>query len=388
MKSNKPLVCNISKKCGGCAYIGRAYEYSLCRKQELVEKLLKGLVPQIDPVVPAQDPYFYRNKVNRGIGVNKNRKLVSGTYTEGRKDLVFPDTCYIEDKTASDLIDDICNIATSFRMSAYNDRTGRGDIRRVLVRVGKATGQIMVILVFGNGHVKGKNNLIKEIKNKHPEITSIYTNVNRRSDSLILDPNSPMKKESGKAYIEDILLGNTFRISPESFYQINRDQAEKLYLKALEYANIKPDEVVIDAYCGIGTITLSAAKLSDHVLGVDNNKKAIADAIDNARINKNNNASFIAKDATEYMENLAERKEHVDLVIMDPPRAGSTRRFISACKSLAPTRIVYVSCNPETLARDLEIFASQGYKAVKATPVDMFPFTDNLEVVVLLSRVF
>ena len=270
-------------------------------------------------------------------------------------------------------------------MDTFNRKTGFGILRGILIRTGRATGEIMVVLILGSSYFKGKNNFVKELLKKHPEITTVVTHINSRTDNLILDPKGQFRNEYGKGYITDILLGNVFKISPESFYQINRDQAELLYTEAVSKAGILPEDKVLDAYCGIGTITLAAAKLSNNVTGVDNNKKAIEDARNNAEKNKLK-AKFIAKDATEYMLGEAENGNNFDIVIMDPPRAGSTPDFIKAAASVKPSRIVYVSCNPETLARDLRIFQKHGYEAKEATPVDMFPWTDNLEVVSLLQK--
>ena len=242
----------------------------------------------------------------------------------------------------------------------------------------------MVVIVIGSRSFRQKTVFIKELTRRHPEISTILINVNRRHDSMILG--SETRKVSGKGYITDVLLGRKFRISPTSFYQVNHDQAEILYTAAVRLAGFTGKERAVDCYCGTGTTTLTFAGFTGSITGVEINPEAVSDAIRNAKENGVTNAEFVCADAVKYMEELALNGEKTDCVILDPTRLGTDERFIKACKKLSPEKIVYISCNPETLSRDLKIFAKNGYKAVEAEPVDMFPWTSSIETVCLLTR--
>ena len=277
----------------------------------------------------------------------------------------------------------IRELAKSFKIKAYNEDTGYGLLRHVLVRVGHTTGQIMVVLVLGSPILPSKNNFVSELCKLHSEITTIVINVNNKRTSMVLGDKEQVVY--GKGYIEDVLCGRSFKISPKSFYQVNSVQTEVLYQKAVEYAQLTGKETVVDAYCGIGTIALTAAGQAGKVIGVELNRDAVKDAVANARINQIKNADFYQNDAGRFMRQLAQAEEKVDVVFMDPPRNGSTEEFMDALLCLHPDRVVYISCNPETLARDLQYLTAQNqkgrYQVVEMTPVDMFPYTDNLEVV-------
>ena len=377
--------CSVKDICGGCEYIGRPYEYQLGLKEKHVSKLLSGLC-EVSNIVACEAPYYYRNKVHSAFKRGRGGKIIHGTYAEGSHRIVEHNKCMIENKKAQEIINTIGTIAARHKMSIYDERVGKGLLRRVLVRASEATGQIMVVLVIGSRYFTGKNAFIAELLDSHPEITTIVSNINSRHDSMILGNIS--KTEYGKGFIEDVILGKTFRISPDSFFQVNTKQAEVLYSTAISLAQITTDDSVLDCYCGTGTITLCIADLCKSAAGVEINPAAIVDARANARKNRISNVKFINADATDYMEELkATGGGKYDVVIMDPPRAGSTTRFISALSGIAPSRVIYVSCNPETLARDLGCFVSEGYRPVKAVPVDMFPWTDDVECCVLLERI-
>ena len=377
--------CSVKDICGGCKYIGRPYEYQLGLKQKHVSGLLDGIC-EVGNIVACDSPYYYRNKVHSAFKRGRGGKIIHGTYAEGSHRIVEHDRCMIENKKAQEIINTIGVIAARHKMSIYDERVGKGLLRRVLVRVSEATGQIMVVLVIGSRYFTGKNAFIAELLDKHPEITTIVSNINSRHDSMILGNIS--KTEYGKGYIEDVILGKTFRISPDSFFQVNTKQAEVLYSTAVSLAGITTDDRVLDCYCGTGTITLCTAALCSEAVGVEINPAAVTDARANARRNKVRNVKFINEDATAYMEDLRlSGGEKYDVVIMDPPRAGSTARFINSLAGISPSRVIYVSCNPETLARDLKCFISEGYRPVRAIPVDMFPWTDDVECCVLLERI-
>ncbi|MCD8364315.1 MAG: 23S rRNA (uracil(1939)-C(5))-methyltransferase RlmD [Clostridiales bacterium] len=381
---SKAEPCPVSKKCGGCQYQDISYKKQLMIKQEQVRKLLKPFC-RVYPVVGMENPYHYRNKVHAVFGRRPNGEIVSGVYEEKTHRIVPVDHCLIEDEKADVIIRDIRGMLHSFRIKTYDEDTGYGLLRHVLVRRGFSTGEIMVVLVLGSPVLPSKNNFVKVLRKLHPEITTIVINVNNKKTSMILG-----EKETviyGKGYIEDVLCGQTFRISPKSFYQVNPVQTEKLYAKAIELAGLTGKERVIDAYCGIGTIGICAADRAREVIGIELNRDAVRDAVRNAKRNRKENISFYAADAGKIMLQMADQGEHADVVFMDPPRSGSDENFMSAVVRLRPKRIVYISCNPETQARDLKYFASNGYRAEGAYPYDCFPFTGHTECVVMMSRV-
>lgn len=252
------------------------------------------------------------------------------------------------------------------------------------MRRGFATGQVMVVLVTASPVFPSKNNFVKALRQKHPEITTIIQNLNDRETSMVLGDRE--KVLYGKGYIEDVLCGCTFRISSKSFYQVNPVQTEKLYAKAVEAAGLTGKEFVVDAYCGIGTIGIIASRKAGRVIGVELNQDAVRDAVENAKRNRIKNIRFYHNDAGVFMEEMASSGEHVDVVFLDPPRSGSTEAFIQSVAVMGPDRVVYVSCNPETLARDLKVFEKVGYRAEEVWAVDLFPHTGHVETIVILSH--
>lgn len=381
---NTPGNCVYAKKCGGCQYQGIPYEKQLIKKQKLVKELMGNLV-KVEPVLGMKDPFHYRNKVNAAFDRLRNGKIISGVYREGTHEVIDVAECQIEDKRADAIIQDIKGLLPSFKIKTYDEDTGYGLLRHVMVRTGHVTGEIMVVLVLATPVLPSKNNFVKALRKLHPEISTVILNVNDRRTSMVLGKRNITLY--GKGYIEDVLCGLTFRISPSSFYQINSIQTEVLYNKAVEFAGLTGKERVIDAYCGIGTIGMAAAKHAKEVIGVELNQDAVRDAITNAKRNQMRHITFYNRDAGEFMVELAAKNEKTDVVFMDPPRAGSTPEFIDSVAVLKPERVVYVSCNPETLARDLKYFVKKGYRPVKCQPVDMFPFTDDVETCCLLTRI-
>lgn len=331
-------------------------------------------------------PYHYRNKVQAAFYTDKKGKIISGVYQSGSHHVVGIDSCQTEDVIADKIIVAVRKLLPSFRMTTYNEDTGKGFLRHILVKRGFATNQIMLVLVTGTPVFPSKNNFVKAILKQFPEITTIVQNINPYRTNLVLGDNQ--KVLYGKGYIEDILCGCRFRISPKSFYQINPVQTEVLYGKAIEFANLKGNETVLDTYCGIGTIGIIAAKNgAGNVIGAELNGDAVRDAIVNARANNLKNIRFYKADAGEFMREAADEDEKPDVVFMDPPRAGSDRKFLDSLIKMSPKKVVYVSCNPETLARDLAYLTQNSpYKAQKIQPVDMFPHTAHIETVVLLSK--
>lgn len=375
--------CELSLRCGGCVYQGVAYEKQLKKKQKMVEELMKPFCKTY-PIVGMEEPYHYRNKVHAVFGRLRNGTYISGVYEEGTHNIVNVDECQIEDQKADAIIRDIRGLLKSFKIRTYDEDTGYGLLRHVLIRRGFKSGEILVVLVLSSPILPSKNNFVKALRQLHPEITSIVINVNDKNTSMVLG-----EKETtiyGKGFIEDTLCDTVFRISPKSFYQVNPVQTEKLYTKAIELAALSGKEKAIDAYCGIGTISLIAAKHVKEMIGVELNKDAIKDAVVNAKRNGIKNVSFYTNDAGQFMVQMAQQGERADVVFMDPPRAGSDEAFLSSVIKLSPKRIVYVSCNPETLARDLKYLTANGYKAKGCYPYDMFPFTGHVESVVSITR--
>lgn len=387
--SNRPETnkqsCPVYKKCGGCQLQNLSYPEQLEFKQRKVEKLLKRFCT-VEQIIGMKTPYHYRNKVQAAFYTDKKGKIISGVYQSGSHHVVGIDSCQTEDVIADKIIVAVRKLLPSFRMTTYNEDTGKGFLRHILVKRGFATNQIMLVLVTGTPVFPSKNNFVKAILKQFPEITTIVQNINPYRTNLVLGDNQ--KVLYGKGYIEDILCGCRFRISPKSFYQINPVQTEVLYGKAIEFANLKGNETVLDTYCGIGTIGIIAAKNgAGNVIGAELNGDAVRDAIVNARANNLKNIRFYKADAGEFMREAADEDEKPDVVFMDPPRAGSDRKFLNSLIKMSPKKVVYVSCNPETLARDLAYLTQNSpYKAQKIQPVDMFPHTAHIETVVLLSH--
>ena len=376
-------LCPVYKKCGGCQLLHLPYQAQLARKQKRMKELLGGFCP-VRPITGMKDPFHYRNKVHAVFGHDRKGNPVSGVYREGTHELIPVEFCLIEDRQADAIIGTIRGMLKSFKIRTYDEDTGYGLLRHVLVRKGFASGEIMVVLVTASPLFPSKNHFIRALRERHPEITTIVQNINDRDTSLVLGDRE--KVLFGKGYIEDELCGLRFRISSRSFYQVNPVQTEFLYRKAMELANLTGKETALDAYCGIGTIGLIAARQAGRVIGVELNRDAVRDAVQNARAAGIKNARFFCGDAGDFMQKMAQSGERADVLFLDPPRAGTTETFIRAAAQLGPERIVYISCGPESLARDLERFARAGYRAKEAWPVDMFPETDEIETVVLLSK--
>ncbi len=374
--------CPVSKKCGGCQLQNLTYEEQLSLKQSKIIKLV-GRYCHIDEIIGMEHPYNYRNKVSRAFGF-RNGRIISGIYQSASKRIVQTDSCLLEDEYADKIIKTLRELCISFKIKAYDINTGRGFFRHALVRRAVNSGETMVVLVTAKGDFPKKRDFVNALLEKHKDITTIVWNINETETPLLLGEKSEILH--GNGYITETLLGKRFRISPRSFYQVNTKQTEILYSKVIEFADLKGKELVIDAYCGTGTIGLTLADSAKEVIGVESNPDSVADAIVNARENGITNATFTVSDAGKFMDSLAQKGEAVDVVITDPPRAGCSKRFLDSLLSLAPKKIVYVSCNPETLTRDLFALRKGGYKVKKIQPVDMFPFTEHTECVVQLCR--
>lgn len=377
------LNCPYQKKCGGCLGFSKPYAETLREKEAHVRKLLEGIC-NVEKITGMEAPLHYRNKVHAAFGWGR-KEIVCGLYQESTHKIVSIESCLIEDETADSIIRTVRELMPSFKIAPYDEVTRTGVLRHVLVRRGFQSGQALVTLVTAGPMLPSAKNLARTLVERHPEITTVVQNINDKRTSMILGDRS--RPIYGRGFIEDTLCGLTFRISPSSFYQVNPVMTEKLYKKALELAGLTGKETVLDAYCGIGTIGLIASKYAGHVIGVELNPAAVKDAKVNMERNGITNAEFHVGDAGEFIERMAaQAASHIDVVMMDPPRSGSTETFIRSVAKMAPKKVVYISCGPDTLARDLRLFKKLGYAANKAYPFDMFPFTEHVETVCLLSK--
>lgn len=378
--------CEIYYQCGGCKLLHIKYDEQLRMKTELVRKLFAdyfGKGALVNPCLGMMKPSNYRNKNQVVFGNHPKEKLISGFYAENSHKIIPFKTCYIQDETSDKIVGIIKNILIKMHISAYDEDRKRGLIRHVMVKRSFKTKETMVVVVTAEENFPGRSNFVKAVIAQCKEVTTIVQNINMRSTSAVLG-----NKENilyGKGYIIDELCGKKFKISSKSFYQINPYQTEVLYNSALNNAGLKITDTILDAYSGVGTIGLIASNKVRKVLSVEIEKAAVVDAQFNAKINNIKNISFFNDDASNFIINLANRKEHIDVVIMDPPRSGSDERFLKAVLKLMPEKIIYISCNPQTQVNDLKLLVDK-YEIIYIQPVDMFPHTAHVESLVCLKR--
>ena len=376
-----------AKNCGGCPLLGLDYAEQLKQKEEKVRALV-GKYGPVHPIRGMEQPYHYRNKVISTFATGWGGKLTSGIYAANSHKVLPVESCLLQDEVLDKTMQAVRAAANACRYQSYDEDKGTGLLRHCLLRRGVATGQVMVVLVTAQPVLPGAKNFVKalltEAAQRGVTVTTVVQNVNSRKTSVVLG--EAEKVLYGKGFILDTLCGKTYAISPRSFYQVNPAQTAVLYGLAVEAAKLTGKEVVLDAYCGIGTIGLTAADHAKQVVGVELNRDAVQDAIGNARHNGVKNARFFAADATRWIREAAAAGEKADVIFMDPPREGSTPEFLASVARMAPKRVVYVSCNPVTLARDLATLTKLGYKAEGFTPVDMFPHTEHIETVCALSK--
>ena len=377
-----PNTCvNYEKKCGGCPLLALPYREQLAKKQARLQELLGGFAP-VKAVQGMAEPLHYRNKAIASFATQRG-KLVCGLYAEGTHRVLPGADCLLQEEILNKTLAAVLDAARACRWTAYDEDRGTGLLRHTVLR-SSGDGKVLVTLVTPGPDLPGSKNFCTALRKKAPWVVSIVQNINPTRSSAVLG--SREKTLYGPGFVLDTLCGTQFAISSRSFYQVNRTQTEVLYKKALELAKLTGRETVIDAYCGIGTIGLCAAPLAKQVIGVERNPAAVKDAAANARRNKIANARFVCADATEWMAAAAGEGLHPDVVFLDPPRAGSTPECIAAVNKMKPRRVVYVSCDPETLARDVAAFTRLGWRAAKFCPVDLFPQTKHVETVVLLSH--
>lgn len=375
--------CKYAKKCGACQLLNMTYEKQLSFKMAKEIKLL-GRFGKLSEIIGMDKPYFYRNKSQYAFGVYRG-KSAAGVYQSSTHRIVDIDSCLLTDERADEIFAVVKKLLISFKLKPYDENTGRGFLRHLLVKTGFKSGETMVVLVTATREFPKKRSFVNALIKNCPYITTVIQNVNSKYTSMVLGDRSEVLFGDGK--ITEELCGMKFRISPKAFYQINPVQTEILYGKALEFADFDGTEEIIDAYCGTGTIGLIASSKVKSVIGVEINKDAVKDAKENAALNGVKNITFVAADAGKFMTSLANEGKKIDAVIMDPARAGADIPFLSSLIKLSPKKVVYVSCNPETLARDLHFLTKNGYKVRKIQPVDMFPHTEHIETVCLISKV-
>lgn len=380
--SKLALNCPHAKKCGGCQLQNMSYERQLSFKQVKVIKLL-GRFRHVDEIIGMDCPYHYRNKVQAAFG-ERGREIISGIYQSSTHKIVPVDSCLIEDQKADEIIVTVRKLLQSFKLRAFNDEIMKGFLRHVLIKRGFSSGQIMVVLVTGTMDFPKQESFVNALLSRHPDITTVVQNVNNKRTSLLLGEESRVLY--GDGYIEEDLCGFRFRISPKAFYQVNPTQTAVLYKKALDFAELAGKERVLDAYCGTGTIGIIASPKAGQVVGVELNADAVKDAKVNAELNNVQNIVFYEDDAGRFMMKEAQKHAKYDVVIMDPPRAGASLEFLKCLVTLSPKKVVYISCNPETQARDVGFLIKNGYRVKKIQPVDMFPHTEHVECCVLLCR--
>ena len=374
--------CPISTACGGCTFQNATYEYELRYKKHKVEEDLKRIGHLenvvVNDVIGMDDPYFYRNKIQIPFGKDRGH-VIYGFYKARTHKIIPIKQCSIEDKKAGPILEDIAKLMEAFRIEPYDEDRFTGIIRHVLIRTSKLTNEVMVVLVSNVETFPGRNNFVSKLVSLHPEISTVIQNTNKRDTNVILGDSE--KVLFGKGFIIDEILGLKFAVSSKSFFQVNPIQVEKLYKTALNLAKLNKNDVVLDAYAGVCTIGLLAAPSVKKVVSVELEKSAVINGVNNAKRNGISNIEIINADCTEFIN---KELPKFDVVIMDPPRKGSTKEFINAVKKIKPSRVVYISCEPSTLARDLELFKDT-YKIDVVQPVDMFPRTFHVETVVSLS---
>lgn len=377
--------CTTYTKCGGCNLRHIDYEKTLILKKTIVENNLKkaGLVNvKVNDCIGMENPYNYRNKLQYPVGIIDGKETI-GVFAMRSHRIISTKYCFIQNELTQKIANDVFEFIKENRIPVYNEENQIGEIRHIYLRIGIKTNEVMLVLVTNNPKITKENELVDFISKKYPQIKTIVKNINLKFTNVILGDKNQILY--GNGYIEDILLGYKFKISPMSFYQVNPIQTEKLYTTAINAANLMGNETIFDLYCGIGTIGICASKYVNKLYAIETIPEAIEDAKENARINKIKNATFIVGEVENELPKLIDKKNiKPDVVFIDPPRKGCDKIAIETLIKIKPKKIVYISCNPATLARDLKLL-EEYYKIKEITPVDMFPYTTHVETVSLLT---
>jgi len=378
--------CDTFPRCGGCSLRHINYDYTLEIKKNSVESTLKkalGREIKIVDVLKMENPYNYRNKLQYPVGIGNDKKPVMGVYAERTHSIISTRKCQIQDELSQKIANDIYYFIEKNNIRVYDEKSLKGSIRHIVIRIGKKTNQIMITLVTNTEEIEKETELVKYITSKYEQIKTIVKNINSKNTNVILGKDN--KIIFGDGFIFDYLGNFKFKISPMSFYQVNRTQTEKLYSKAVEYAELTGNETVFDLYCGIGTIGIFASPKVKRLYGIETIPQAIEDAKENAKLNKIENAEFFVGDVEKTLpEFIKQRNINPDVVFLDPPRKGCDKTALETLMQIKPKRIVYVSCNPATLARDLKIL-EEVYELKEVSICDMFPFTHHIECVTSLK---
>lgn len=377
--------CSVFKPCGGCQLQHLNSEGQMIFKTKRVKDCLQRIGNcnvEVNDCIMMEKPWHYRNKVQMPVGIKGNR-LVTGFYKQKSNEIIPCDNCFIQNKLSNQITNRVKELMEEFNIYPYDKLSHQGNIKHILTKHGYHSDEVMLVLISYRKKIKDIDKLVKIITREFPMIKTVIQNINPRVDNVILGDDEVILY--GDGFIYDNLLNNKYKISLKSFYQVNPIQVEKLYSKAIEFAELSKDDVVLDAYCGIGTITLSLAKYVKKVYGVEIVDAAIEDAKNNAILNNVENVEFRCDDAGKYMVELVNSKQHLDVVFVDPPRKGCSNEFLDYLIQAKPNKIVYISCDVATQARDIKYLQDAGYHVDKCQPVDMFPHTTHIENIVRLS---
>lgn len=379
------MKCPVGKLCGGCEYLSIDYAKQGAIKQQEVQELVdqNKLHLKVMPPHMAKRPIGYRNKVIYGFAKDRNKKVYSGLYVPKSHRVINSKECKMQPRLVNEILDEITALVDSMKIQLYSPKTGTGLLRHVMIRYAKATDEVMVVFVTSERDFPSRKNLVNALRKKFPQIKTIVQNVNSRDTSIVMQDQTLLLYGDGK--ITDELCGLKITFDSSSFYQIHHDQCEELYTLAKEMLNLKPTDEVLDTYCGVGTIGLTLANSCKQVTGVEINKQAVESARFNAKQNNIKNIRFIGMDSTRFMQDAARNHKSYNAIILDPPRAGTSMEFIKSACSLKPDKILYISCDPKTQARDLRQFAQNGYRGKVMELVDMFPYTKHVESICLLT---
>ena len=387
-KSNNRIneECSTYKRCGGCNLRHIKYEETLNIKKTIVENCMyKALKREVlvNDVIGMENPLYYRNKLQYPVGISKEGTPIMGVYSARTHNIIPTEECFIQNKECQIIANDILKFVKENNISAYNEETLKGTLRHIILRIGVKTNEILVTLVLNDNNLKKEKELIKFLTEKHTNIKSIVKNFNTKNTNVILGNKTEVIY--GDGYIYDILGDYKFKISPLSFYQVNPIQTEILYNTAIESLDNKNDDIALDLYCGIGTIGIFASKYFKKLYGIEIVEQAIEDAKYNAKINGIENIEFFAGDVEQILPKIIQRDNiKPNIVFVDPPRKGLDQKTIQVLKELQPSKIIYISCNPATLARDIRLLEEK-YELGKVQPVDMFPYTTHVECVAVMS---
>lgn len=387
-KSNKRLEsdCNTYKRCGGCNLRHIKYSETLKMKQKVVQNLVDKTLEnkiEVQETLGMENPYFYRNKAQYPVGIDKKGQPIMGVYANRSHEIIPIEKCLIQNEQIENVAKYVFETCIKNKVSIYDEKTKKGLLRHIVIKIGISTNEIMCILVINGKNIPNENKIVESIINKFSCVKTIIKNINTKNTNVILG--SENISLYGKGYIKDVLGKYTFKISPLSFYQVNPIQAERLYKIGIEGANIEKEDVVFDLYCGIGTISLFMAPYAKKVYGIEIVKEAIENAKENAKINNMENTEFIAGDVEKTLDNLINTKGIIpDVIMVDPPRKGLDNKSIENILKIKPKKLIYISCNPATLIRDLAKIEKE-YKIELIKPVDMFPFTSHVECVCVLK---